>query len=297
MRLSSAEFKSWCTKDPLILDLNHNNTIDLTSLPNSSVLFDMNLDGKLESTGWVGPQDGMLVLDRNGNGVIDNISEVFSEMFSSRSDSGLGSLALLDDNHDMVFNSQDTYYNSVRVWRDLDQDGVTDAGELVTLASLGITAINLTTGNAEEQDVDGNVILRQTSYSTAAGDGLAADVGLMVGGQGFTAAGSAGGVNKYQSDTGEMLGIVQTDAGTSVNLASLGLAGVIGRNGNDTLTAGKDDSVMLQGGAGNDTLAGGGGADFLNGGAGADRLFGGAGDDILAGGAGAGCDFVYAGAA
>lgn len=56
-----------------------------------------------------------------------------------------------------------------------------------------------------------------------------------------------------------------------------------GGGGDDTLRAGKGNSIVL-GGAGNDTLVGNGGRDLLIGGLGIDTLDGGAGDDILIGG-------------
>lgn len=38
----------------------------------------------------------------------------------------------------------DARFTDLRVWRDLDQDGVTDAGELMTLAEAGVASISLT---------------------------------------------------------------------------------------------------------------------------------------------------------
>jgi Ca2+-binding RTX toxin-like protein len=57
-------------------------------------------------------------------------------------------------------------------------------------------------------------------------------------------------------------------------------AWVDGGAGNDQITGGGGNDVLI-GGAGNDQITGGGGRDILIGGTGADRLVGSAGDDIL----------------
>ena len=66
---------------------------------------------------------------------------------------------------------------------------------------------------------------------------------------------------------------------------------IIGSRGSDTLTGGDDsnnnDSNILEGRGGNDTLTGNGGDDTLKGGDGRDTLKGGEGDDMLDGGPGA----------
>ena len=55
------------------------NQVKLTSYNNSEATFDVDNDGKLERTGWVSNQDGILVEDKNNNGKIDNITETISE--------------------------------------------------------------------------------------------------------------------------------------------------------------------------------------------------------------------------
>jgi len=57
-------------RDPLAFDLDGNGIQTLAA--NGQVLFDQNADGTKEGTGWVAPGDGFLVIDKNGNGLIDN---------------------------------------------------------------------------------------------------------------------------------------------------------------------------------------------------------------------------------
>ncbi|MCA3618079.1 MAG: hypothetical protein IOC56_02145 [Methylobacterium sp.] len=53
-------------------------------------------------------------------------------------------------------------FTSLRVWRDLDQDGVSDAGELFSLADLGIASINAN-GSALNVVSPSGVTLRERS--------------------------------------------------------------------------------------------------------------------------------------
>ena len=66
--------------DPLIFDL-EGNGVELLDF-NAGVHFDVDVDGTLEATGWVGPNDGLLVFDLDKSGQIEDMSEVFSEHFN-----------------------------------------------------------------------------------------------------------------------------------------------------------------------------------------------------------------------
>jgi RTX calcium-binding nonapeptide repeat (4 copies) len=151
---------------PLILDLDGDG-IETVGVSGGGVFFDVDRDGLRERTGWVGADDGLLVLDRNLNGRIDDVTELFGygktvtvtgvDVTTDRDDfnvhpgigiddewfSGFRALAALQTVHDGVLDSQDAVFNQLKVWRDLDTDGVTDAGELFTLADLNIASINL----------------------------------------------------------------------------------------------------------------------------------------------------------
>ena len=64
--------------DPLILDIDGDG-IETTNLVGSSAYFDLDVNGFAERTGWVSADDGLLVLDRNNNGTIDNGQELFGD--------------------------------------------------------------------------------------------------------------------------------------------------------------------------------------------------------------------------
>jgi hypothetical protein len=62
--------------DPLVLDLDGDG-VEVSSLVGSSVHFDYGGDGFRELTGWVSADDGILAIDDNGNGIVDNGLELF----------------------------------------------------------------------------------------------------------------------------------------------------------------------------------------------------------------------------
>ncbi|MBL9027127.1 MAG: calcium-binding protein [Myxococcales bacterium] len=98
-------------------------------------------------TDWVSSATPWLALDRNGNGAIDDGSELFgsaTELASgARATNGFQALAELDENGDGVISSADGRFGSLVAWTDLDQDRVSDPGELTTIASLGVESISL----------------------------------------------------------------------------------------------------------------------------------------------------------
>ena len=117
--------------DPLTLDLDGDG-IELSPLGTagqtgaSTVFFDFDGDGFRERTGWVKADDGMLAIDLNGNGLIDNGGELFGQPARD----GYEVLETYDTFADGVIDAKDAAFARLRIWRDLDQDGVTDAGEL-----------------------------------------------------------------------------------------------------------------------------------------------------------------------
>ena len=65
--------------DPLVLDLDGDGLETLGLNLASPVYFDHNADGIKTGTGWVKSDDAFLVLDRNGNGTIDDGRELFGD--------------------------------------------------------------------------------------------------------------------------------------------------------------------------------------------------------------------------
>ena len=141
------------THSPLVIDVNRSGTIDLVNVDSSSVRFDFWGDGFKEVTGWVAPEDGLLVYDVNGNGLIENVSEMFGSNYPLNyaidehlvfsKENGFAKLAALDSNQDGLIDAHDVLFSHLQVWQDLDQDGVSQANELFTLFDLGIESIDV----------------------------------------------------------------------------------------------------------------------------------------------------------
>ncbi|MCL2658356.1 MAG: hypothetical protein FWD62_13290 [Betaproteobacteria bacterium] len=162
--------------DPLALDLDGDG---IETIGVGTVLFDHNGDGIRTGTGWLKGDDGFLVLDRNGNGVIDNGGELFGvdtiKSNGQRATDGFDALRDLDSNGDGIFDANDEQFSNVRVWRDLNQDGISQANELFTLEQLGIASINLTPTTTNVALGGGNT---QTALGTfARSDGSTGAVG------------------------------------------------------------------------------------------------------------------------
>src|SRR5215213_8454494 len=126
---------------PVVVDMNGDG-FSLTDYA-GGVNFDLNADGMAEHLSWtaVGSDDAWLVLDRNGNGVVDNGKEMFgnftfqSEPLSSVEKNGFRALAEWDKpenggNGDSAITQSDDVFRKLRLWRDANQNGLSDPGEL-----------------------------------------------------------------------------------------------------------------------------------------------------------------------
>ena len=163
------------TTPPIVFDLDGDG-LELLSLDSSTVYFDMDKDGITDRTGWVGPDDGMLVLDRNGNGTIDDINEISFADDSAGAISDLEGLRVFDSNANGFFDSGDDRYAEFRIWRDANQDGVSQGDELHSLADAGISQVNLTFNpTGEDPGGSDNVIYATTEYLKT--DGTTGTVG------------------------------------------------------------------------------------------------------------------------
>ena len=66
-------------KDPLVLDLDGDGLENLGVNALTPLMFDIDNSGVKTSVGWIKPDDGFLVLDRNANGTIDSGAELFGD--------------------------------------------------------------------------------------------------------------------------------------------------------------------------------------------------------------------------
>jgi serralysin len=266
---------------PLALDLDGDG-VELVSKEDSRAYYDVKGDGFRHNVGWIGADDAFLAIDKNSDGKIELADELsFALWTPDPSDTDLQALkTVFDTNGDDVFNRGDAQFSQFRVWQDANGDGITDAGELKTLAERGIASINLTAAKTDWAS-GGNHITGFSTFQKADGsNGWAADVGLGHEADGWRATVESSLVRVTQSG-GLVYGLANGGASLTADLASQGLDGAVGGNGTDTLTAGHSTGALLVGGDGNDVLNGGARDDWLSGGAGSDILNGGAGGDTL----------------
>jgi hypothetical protein len=152
---------------PVILDLNGNGVETLSI--SRGVEFDLFATGNRVNTGWVGSSDGLLVMDRNLDGQINDGSELFGSSTSlasgGRARDGYAALRELDGNQDGVISSLDAAFADLQVWVDSNSDGQSGTGELQSLDSLGISSIS-TQASVDISKDSGNFVGLVSTYQT-----------------------------------------------------------------------------------------------------------------------------------
>jgi hypothetical protein len=152
---------------PVVLDLNGDGRFAAAV----AVSFDVDGDGTRDRVGWIDPGDAFLVLDRNEDGRIDHGAELSFMADLPGATSDLEGLVAYDSNADGVLDASDDRFGDFQVWQDANQDGVSDPGELKSLAEAGVASIALTrTRNASGDDEGGQALLGTSSVTLAGGD-------------------------------------------------------------------------------------------------------------------------------
>lgn len=142
--------------DPLVI--NYAGTA--ASLTGEKFDFDLDFDGKMDKISFAGEGSGFLALDRNGDGVIND----GSELFGPGTGSGFGELHAYDFDGNSWIDENDAIFSQLRIWTK-DKDG---NDHLFTLKELDIGAIYL--GDVKTQfslnDAAENIqgVMRSTSF-------------------------------------------------------------------------------------------------------------------------------------
>jgi Ca2+-binding RTX toxin-like protein len=282
---------------PVILNLSGGG-VSITPRQDSNVFYDVDGDGYMERIAWAGPGDGMLVIDLHGNGqpgpdgVIGQALELaFSKWTADPNDTDVQALAaVFDTNHNGLLDGGDARWGEFRVWQDSNQNGFTDAGELQTLAALGISSITLTTDHQAVQLTDGSRIEGLGTFTRNGAANTFADAALAYDTLGFKRTPALLGFNYFQEDGTVKAffdakvapwqggGVAYTHA---LNVDTAGADGLFGGQYDDILKSKDIKPVTIYGDLGNDIIWGGNYNDVLDGGPHQDLLLGFGGDDTI----------------
>lgn len=160
---AGSEGEEECEESPILLDLDRNQF----HLSGGPVLFDIDADGQLETVTWVSPgaQDAFLFLDRNGNGVVDDGSELFGNatllISGEQAKHGYEALAEFDlvengGNQDGIISDADSIFSDLGVWIDSNANGIHESFESQSLAEADVLTIGLNYRESRRTDSHGN---------------------------------------------------------------------------------------------------------------------------------------------
>ena len=122
---------------PIALDLNGDG-VQTTALGATTGTFDLLANGSPIESGWLSGEDAFLAVDQNGNGIIDDRSELFGGGVGE----GFAKLASYDGNGDGLVDGDELLSGGLMLWQDSNENHRTDAGELLSLASQGIESLS-----------------------------------------------------------------------------------------------------------------------------------------------------------
>jgi hypothetical protein len=158
---------------PIVLNMGHGD-YRLTDIA-GGVRFDLDADGRVDHVSWTaaGEPLAFLALDRNGNGVIDNGSELFRDHTRLASGifakNGFEALRELDSNGDGVVDSRDSNWRKLQLWIDSNHNGVSEASELKRITDSDVRSIDLTYRWTGRRDRYGNLFRYEGLTSTVSG--------------------------------------------------------------------------------------------------------------------------------
>ncbi len=160
---------------PVVLDLGGDG-IQFIPLGQSRARFDIDGDGRRQILAWIGPDEGLLVYDRDGDRLISHRDEFAFKDYLANAKTDLEGLAWFDQfaqggNEDVVLVARDALWSKFGVWRDADQDGETDPGELSMSGEGGLRFVNLHSDQIRRDNEPDARIYGRSDFSVAGADG------------------------------------------------------------------------------------------------------------------------------
>lgn len=152
---------------PVLIDLSGNG-FKLTNAA-GGVRFDIRANGSPLRVAWTtaNSDDAWLVLDRNGNSTIDHGQELFGNFTpqpappAGEARNGFLALAEYDKsnnggNGDGLITASDAVFTSLRLWQDLNHNGISELTELFSLQAMGLKRLELDYKLSKATDEYGN---------------------------------------------------------------------------------------------------------------------------------------------
>ncbi len=165
---------------PILIDIDGNG-FNLTDAQNG-VIFTPDSSGHQIRTAWtaVNSDDAFLVLDRNGNGLIDDGTELFGcatpqpAVPPGELKNGFLALAEYDKpenggNNDGQIDSRDAVFAQLQLWQDRNHNGISEADELQSLSISPIRVIELRYRESRREDEHGNKFKYRAKVKDARG--------------------------------------------------------------------------------------------------------------------------------
>jgi len=152
----SLDFTNW--SDPIVIALG-NASYRFTDA-SSGVRFDLDGDHVAELTAWThGSEEvAFLAVDRNGDGMINDASELFGNK-TSTAKNGFLALAAYDANNDGVVDARDPAWNALLLWVDRNHNGISESSELSRIADSPVRSLDLGYHYTGRRDPAGNLFV------------------------------------------------------------------------------------------------------------------------------------------
>ena len=157
--------------DPLVLDL-VGNGFSPTTVKNGAY-FDLDQNGFAEKMGWISGDDAFLAIDKNGDSKINDGSELFGDKSRLKTgefaQNGFEALKEYDTDKDGIISESDVDFSTLLLWQDINGNGISENGELISLRDAGIISINLGYQSFGEVTESGTILGNVASFTKSDG--------------------------------------------------------------------------------------------------------------------------------